>query len=126
MRDRGGPQGAGQLADFSRGRRGGSGASGSYIRQAISASSATSGVAPPWGRARVEREGLARWGRRHPAGVSIEQPHPDLRFESRDRLGEGGLCQLESPGRAGHLTLLDYGHKLAELPEVELAPDERI
>jgi len=72
-------------------------------------------------RLRLLHEGLARRGDGHPAGVALEQSHADLRLESRDRLRERRLRQLEAPGRTGHLTLLHHRHEVAQLSEVELA-----
>ena len=69
-------------------------------------------------RLRLLEEGLARRRDGHPAGVALEA---DLRLESRDRLRERRLRQLESPGRTSHLTLVHDGHEVAQLPELEIA-----
>ncbi len=55
---------------------------------------------------RLLEERLAGRCHRHPARIAVEQPDPDLHLESRDRLRERRLRELESPSRAGHLTLV--------------------
>jgi hypothetical protein len=62
-------------------------------------------------------EELTGVGDRDASRRPLHERHADLLLEATDLLGEGGLCDVLTRGRAGEMSLLGERHEVAQLAQ---------